>query len=170
VAELAAGRAREALRWLDAAVPTLASASIGIVQADPPFAFLHGDTRSDNLRWVKGHLYLLDWPHVSIGPPEHDAAAFAQSVMAEGGPESEEVMAWYAGVAPVRQEVLDGAVASLAGFFADAAWREDIPGLPRLRAFQRRQLRVTLAWAARRLNLPHPAWLEAVPDEITRTE
>jgi hypothetical protein len=32
-----------------------------------------------------------------------------------------------------------------------------------LRSFQRAQLRVTLAWAARRLKLPDPAWLSNIP-------
>jgi hypothetical protein len=54
---------------------------------------------------------------------------------------------------------LDAEVADLALYFADQAWRPDIPGLPRLRAFQRRQFRITLAWAARRLHLPPPTWL-----------
>ena len=39
---------------------------------------------------------------------------------------------------------------------------KDRESLPRLRSFQRRQLKVTLAWAARRLKLPAPGWLEAV--------
>ncbi len=37
-------------------------------------------------------------------------------------------------------------------------------GLPRLRSIQRRQLKATLAWAARRFGLPDPRWLSAVPD------
>ncbi|HET6317800.1 MAG TPA: hypothetical protein VFG86_15195, partial [Chloroflexota bacterium] len=58
-----------------------------------------------------------------------------------------------------REDVLDTVVAAVAGYFASRAWRPDIPGLPRLRPFQRQQLRVTLAWAARRLQLPAPFWL-----------
>jgi hypothetical protein len=53
-------------------------------------------------------------------------------------------------------------VAAVAGFFAHHAWREPIPGLPRLRGFQRAQLKVSVAWAARRLDLPSPTWLDAV--------
>ena len=71
-------------------------------------------------------------------------------------------MAWYAERAPLRPEVLDASVAAIAGFFAHGSWRPDIPGLPRLRTFQRRQLRVTLAWAAQRLGLPAPSWLGGI--------
>jgi hypothetical protein len=162
IAELAGDRAAEALRWFDAALPELVRSSRGLADLGRPYALLHGDTRSDNLRWVRGRLRLVDWPHVSVGPAEYDAAAFAQSVTAEGGPAPEQVIAWYGERAAVRPEVLDAAVAALAGFFADQAWRPDIPGLPRLRAFQRRQLAVTLAWAARRQRLPEPAWISGI--------
>ncbi|MBI2942383.1 MAG: phosphotransferase [Chloroflexi bacterium] len=156
IAFLAGTQSRDASRWLERASPSLARASRGILEAGAPQAFLHRDVRSDNLRWVKGHLRLFDWPHVGVGPPEYDVAALAQSITVEGGPDPEQVIAWYAERAPIRERVLDAAVAALAGFFADQAWRPDIPGLPRLRPFQRRQLRVTLAWAARRLGLPTP--------------
>ncbi len=39
------------------------------------------------------------------------------------------------------------------------------PGLPRLRTVQRRQLKASLRWAARLLDLPAPAWVSAVADE-----
>ena len=163
LADLAGERGDEALRWLDAALPALARASRGLRDLGPPHALLHLDIRSDNLRWTNGRLYLFDWPHVGAGPAEFDAADFAQSVAVEGGPRPEQVMAWYAERAPVRPEALDASVAAIASFFAHGSWRPDIPGLPRLRTFQRRQLRVTLAWAARRLRLPDPGWLDGIP-------
>jgi len=64
----------------------------------------------------------------------------------------------------VRDAVMDSAVASVAGFFAVQAWQAPIPGLPRLRSIQRRQLKASLAWCARRLELPEPDWLVAVAD------
>jgi Phosphotransferase enzyme family len=67
VADLASSQAEAALHWLDAAVPTLARASRGLIDVGPPHALLHRDTRSDNLRWVQGHLRLVDWPHVGVG-------------------------------------------------------------------------------------------------------
>ena len=63
---------------------------------------------------------------------------------------------------PLRKVHVDAAVAGIAAYFADRAWRPPIPGVPRVRAFQRRQLKVSLAWAARLLDLPEPRWLEAV--------
>jgi Ser/Thr protein kinase RdoA (MazF antagonist) len=156
VAALAGERADEARTWLCAHGPGLAKVTGGLLEVSDGLSLIHGDTRSDNLRWTAGRLRLFDWPHAGEGPPEYDLAAFAQTVTVEGGPEPEQVVAWYAERAPVREEVLDAAVAGVAGFFLDAAWRPEVPGLPRLRSFQRAQLRVTLAWAARRLRLPTP--------------
>jgi hypothetical protein len=162
VAGLAGERAGEAKAWLRDAVSALAEASRRLVEIEPPYALLHGDTRSDNLRWRDGRLYLFDWPHAGAGPAEWDLAAFAQSIPIEGGPEPEQFVAWYAERAPVRNDALDASVVGVAGFFAGLAWQPEIPGLPRLRPFQRAQLRVSLAWAARRLRLPNPAWLDGV--------
>ncbi len=161
MAGLAGARAEEAFRWLETSAPSLTGASR--LAADPlgPQAFLHGDTRSDNLRWARGRLRLLDWPSVSVGPPEDDVAMLAQSIAAEGGPEPERLVAWYRQRVPLRPEAMDAAVARTARFFADQAWRPPVPGLPRLRPFQRRQLRVTLSWTAMRLGLPEPTWLQA---------
>jgi hypothetical protein len=107
---------------------------------------------------------MFDWNFAGVGPHEIDVAAFAQATEAEGGPPAERMMDWYAEVMPLRTSYVDAAVAGIAGYFADHAWRPPIPGVPRVRAFQRRQMKVTLAWAARRFALPEPRWLIAVPD------
>lgn len=153
----------DARRWLDAALPALARCARALPEAAGPHALIHGDTRSDNLRLLDGRLRLFDWPHVAVAPPEFDLAAFAQSVTVDGGPTPEQIVAWYAEVASVRIEVVDAAVAAVAGYFAECAPGAPIPGLPRLRPFQRAQLGVTLAWAARRLGLPDPPPLNPVP-------
>lgn len=164
VARLAGSCAPAARRWLAEAVPALAAASRLVLDLTGPDALLHRDTRSDNLRWTGRRLYLFDWPWAAAGPVEYDLVPFAQSVAVEGGPEPEAVVDWYAERGPLRPAGLDAAVAATAGFFADQAVQPEIPGLPRLRSFQRRQLRVTLGWAARRLGLPEPTWLAAVPE------
>lgn len=163
LAGIAIRREREAEAWLDAHLPVLRAAAAMIADERFAWALLQVDVRSDNLRWANGRLSLFDWPHVGVGPPEFDAAAFAQTVPIEGGPSEEQVMAWYAETWPVDPAALDAAVASIAGYFANYAWAPELPELPRVRTFQRQQLAVTLRWAARRLGLPDPDWVAAIP-------
>jgi hypothetical protein len=163
-AGLARRRADEAREWLDVALPELRENAGRLTKLRPPHSLLHFDTRSDNVRLRGEQLRMFDWNFASVGPHEIDASAFAQATEAEGGPSVERTMGWYAEVMPLRSSYVDAAVAGIAGYFADRAWRPPIPGVPRVRAFQRRQLKVSLAWAARLLALPEPAWLAAVAD------
>jgi hypothetical protein len=165
LAGLAGARGIEALEWTRSALPRMQAAAEALVSVGPPDALLHFDARSDNLRLQPGGgLRMFDWPYTCVGPPEFDVAGFAQSVKCEGGPDPDEVLEPYARRMPVREDAMNSAVAATAGYFAVQAWREPIPGLPRLRSVQRRQLKASLAWCARRLRLPTPDWLSAVAD------
>ena len=159
------GRRREdAEEWLDVALPVLRAHEATLRALRPPFALLHFDTRSDNVRLQGDQLRIFDWPFASVGPHEFDLAAFAQSIAAEGGPLPELVAAQYAEVLPLRDRAMDASIAGIAGYFADRSWRPPVQGLPRLRSIQRRQLKASLGWAARRFGLPEPRWLSAVAD------
>ena len=164
VARLAGGAAAAGRTWLAAQLPVLLEVAGGLGRVRPPYALLHFDTRSDNIRLRGAELRIFDWPAAWSGPPELDAVAFAQSIPCEGGPAPERFLKSYAERLPLRERVVDQAVAAMAGFFAGRAWQPELPGLPRVRSIQRRQLKVCLAWAARRLGLPAPDWLSAVPD------
>ena len=154
VALLAGEHVAAAERWLERAIPTLSAAAMSLMEAPVPHTLLHRDLRSDNLRWSHGRLVLFDWPHAFAGPPEYDLAAFAQTVTVEGGIAPERLVEWYAQRGSLRREVLTASVATVAAYFANMAWREELAGLPRLRMFQRQQFAVTIAWAARLLGLP----------------
>jgi hypothetical protein len=164
LAGLAGERRDDALGWTRSALPDLGAAAEALLNVEPPDALLHFDTRSDNLRLQPGgRLRLFDWPYVSLGPPELDVAAFAQSITCEGGPhDPQEVLEAYARHLPLRDQAMVGAIAAVAGYFALQAWQPPIPGLPRVRSIQRRQLKVSLPWSARSLGLPPPDWLSAV--------
>lgn len=105
---------------------------------------------------------MFDWPFASVGPVEFDVVAFAQGFPAEHGPAPETALAWYEEVLPLRPREIDASLAGIAGYFAHRSWQPPLPGLPRLRGVQRRQLKACLAWCARRFDLPEPRWLAAV--------
>lgn len=157
-----ARRKEEAREWIDVVLPVMRRLEDSLAKTKPPFALLHFDTRSDNCRLHGDLLRIFDWPFASAGPAEFDVTAYAQGVTADGGPEPERVLAWYEDVLPLRAAAVDASLAGISGYFADRSWRPEVPGLPRVRAFQRRQLRCCLAWAARRFDLPEPRWLDGV--------
>jgi hypothetical protein len=114
LAAIAGERRAEARAWLAQHAAQLQDVSERLASVPPPYALLHFDTRSDNLRLQDGvRLRLFDWPLASIGPPELDAAAFAQSITVEGGPRPEAVMQHYTGLH--RDDVMDAAVAAMPG-------------------------------------------------------
>ncbi|HEY6957478.1 MAG TPA: hypothetical protein VI814_01505 [Candidatus Limnocylindria bacterium] len=163
-ASLARSHGDGAREWLDVALPVMLENERLLARARHPFALLHFDTRSDNIRLLGDRLVMFDWPFAAVGPAEFDVAAFAQAVAAERGPAPERVLAWYEEVLPLRPREIDASVAGIAGYFAHRSWQPPPPGLPRLRSIQRRQLKATLAWAARRFDLPEPGWLGSVAD------
>ena len=163
-ASLARGREDEAREWLDVALPVLIAHERELATARRPFALLQFDTRSDNFRLVGDRLVMFDWPFACVGPAEFDVIAFVQTVVSERGPAPERVLAWYEEVLPLRPREIDASLAGIAGYFAQRAPQPPLPGLPRLRGVQRRQLKACLGWAARRFALAEPRWLSTVED------
>ena len=162
IAALVGDEAPAALVWLQEVAPRINVLMQHPVLSAPPYSLLHGDLRSDNLRFTKGRLYLFDWPAITVGRGEWDMVAFAQTVTVEGGVLPEQVMAWYGEKFPVAVAAVDASIAWWFVYFADKAWRDEIPGLPRVRRFQRQQLGVLAQWAARRWDLPEPLWTRAL--------
>ena len=163
-AALARRRRDEAREWLEIAYPVLVARAARLQRQRARTTLLHFDTRADNLRVTGGKLRIFDWNWACPGAPEFDLAAFAQAVAAEGGPAPERVVGWYGEKLAIEERVLVASVAAIAGFFVRLAWRPPVKGLPRLRSIQRKQLKASLAWAARIDELPEPRWLAAVPD------
>ncbi|MGH2478776.1 MAG: phosphotransferase [Ktedonobacteraceae bacterium] len=158
IAALAGKEAPQALQWFRQITPTIEHMMQQSVLKEGAYAILHGDLRSDNLRLRQGQLYLFDWPSISIGRPEWDIVAFAQTVAVEGGPAPEQVMAWYGEQFPSDPQAIECALAWWLTFFARRAWQAEVPGLPRLRRFQRQQLAVLAYWSARQWSFPVPEW------------
>jgi len=161
-----AGLDRDTARsWLESSLPRLKATAERLAAAAPPHALLHMDTRSDNLRLQPGgRLRIFDWPFVCVGPPSFDVVAFAQSITCEGGPLPEVGMEAYCAHLALDEDEVDAGMAAIAGYFALQAPQPPLPGLPRVRAIQRCQLRSSLSWCARRLGLPSPDWLERLDD------
>ncbi len=164
IAALAGEEAPQALRWLQQISPTIEGVMQQPALTQGPYALLHGDLRSDNMHFQQGQLRLVDWPSITLGRPEWDMVAFAQTVTVEGGPTPEQVMSWYGERFPVNANAVECALAWWLTFFAYRAWQPEVPGLPRLRRFQRQQLAVLICWAARHWSFPSPEWVKQLAE------
>jgi hypothetical protein len=93
-----------------------------------------------------------------------DIVAFAQSVTVEGGPSPEQVMTWYGEHFPLNPNAVKCALAWWLTYFMDRSWRPEIPGLPRVRRFQRQQLATLACWTSRQWSFPPPTWAKHLKD------
>jgi hypothetical protein len=110
---------------------------------------IHGDIRSDNILMGPAGPVFVDWPHASVGSPVFDVVAWAPSVVLEGGPEPEALVAGHGPSRRADPEALLALIAAVSGFFVTHSLRPPPPGLPTLRPFQAAQGEVALAWLRR---------------------
>jgi hypothetical protein len=127
--------------WLEDALPELLRATDRCeVRGD---AFVHLDTRSDNICITDEGAKIVDWNWAGLGNPLVDLAFWLPSLFAEGGPMPTEVLP-DAGDLP----------AVVSGFFAPIAGVPPPSGAPTVRPLQLVQLKVALPWAVEALGLP----------------
>jgi hypothetical protein len=130
--------------WLEAALPVLQAAA-DACQLDGD-ELLHLDVRSDNMCFrADGSAVLVDWNLAVVGNARLDIAAWLPTLVSEGGPPPESILA------DAGPEA-----AFIAGFFAARAGQPPVPGAPAIRPLQLEQLRHALPWACRELGLPLP--------------
>jgi hypothetical protein len=121
------------------------------IDASAGETLLHCDIRSDNvLMRDAGGAVFVDWPHAAVGAPVLDMVCWAPSVVLEGGPEPDQLLARHALCRAADPEVVTALVAAVAGFLVERSFQPSPPGLPTLRAFQAAQGTVARAWLEQR--------------------
>jgi hypothetical protein len=137
-------------RWSRRHLARLADLESGWAESCAGDTLLHCDIRSDNiLLGVHGPVF-VDWPHAAVGRPVLDLVCWAPSVVLEGGPDPEELLAGHGPSRDAEPGVVTTLAAAVAGFFVERSLLPAPPGLPTLRAFQAAQGEVALAWLQRR--------------------
>ncbi len=115
---------------------------------------VHEDLRADNILISDGEARLLDWPHARRGAAWIDLPCFLPSIEASGGPRCEDAWPIFeAHGAPTQQSLLV-VISGFASFLWFNQAQPEIPQLPGLRAFQRRQAVPALRWLTRLLAEP----------------
>jgi aminoglycoside phosphotransferase (APT) family kinase protein len=136
--------------WSTRHLDQLSELESGWTAASVGTTLLHGDLRSDNMLVTgDGRIVVIDWPHAAVGAPILDVVCWAPSVVLEGGPLPEELLASHQNWRQVDQDAVAVLVAAVAGFFIEHSLRPAPPGLPTLRAFQAAQGEVARAWLER---------------------
>jgi len=140
----------EAVRdpWCREHLAELASTEARWEEATAGDRLIHGDVRSDNvLLTPEGRAVFVDWTSTCTGAGWFDTLAMLPAVELEGGGPPEHVMD-LVGLDLDAAEIIP-LVAAFAGFLEERGRLPDPPGLPTVRAFQRAQGEVTVAWLRR---------------------
>jgi hypothetical protein len=136
--------------WATARLPRLAELESGWRGACAGSTLVHGDVRADNVLVADDRVVFVDWPHGAVGNPAFDVIGWAPSVVLEGGPAPEDLLAGHAPSRRIDPEVVTVLLCAIAGFFIEHSLRPSPPGLPTIRPFQAAQGEVALAWLRRR--------------------
>ena len=146
-------RARELPAWARDALPRLAQTEAGWQDAAAGDTLVHLDVRADNLLLTDDRVVLVDWPSALKGAPFIDVLGLIPSAVMEGAGQPEEILALSRAAQAAPPGAIDALVAALTGYFLWNAGLPPPPGIPTVRAFQRAQGEVALAWLGRRLGL-----------------
>ena len=111
---------------------------------------VHFDIRGDNMLLTPDRVWILDWPHASVGAAWVDIISFAPSVAMQGGPVPEDLIKQFPACMAADPTAITAAVVSLAGYFTYRALLPPPPGLPTVREFQNAQGIVACEWIAQR--------------------
>ena len=136
--------------WSQGNLPRLVELEARWPEAIDGQTLIHGDIRSDNILIGPAGPVFVDWPHAAVGNPVFDLVAWAPSVVLEGGPTPEELLATHAPSRSADPDVVSALLAAISGFFVSHSLWPPPPGLPTLRRFQAAQGEVALAWLRRR--------------------
>ncbi|MGR6321339.1 phosphotransferase [Micromonospora soli] len=139
--------------WARARLPELGAAAARGLAALAGETLSHLDVRADNLLvGPDGTVTVVDWPWACRGPAWLDSLMILINVQVYGGHDPEALLRARPLTAGVDPADVTGVLAGFVGFFLDAARWPPPPGIPTVRAFQRRQGDALLRWLARRLS------------------
>ncbi|MFJ4232613.1 phosphotransferase [Cellulosimicrobium cellulans] len=153
--------------WVAARLDRLAGLAEPWPEATAGDHLVHGDLRGDNALLVDRAVHgtavrgertrdrlvavAVDWPYAARGAAFCDAVGMLPAVQVEGGPPPEEVLRRHPLPRDVEPDAVTCYLAALTGYFLRSSLDPAPPGIPHVRAFQRAQAEVGVAWLRQRL-------------------
>ena len=107
---------------------------------------LHADLRADQLLLTDEHVYVVDWAHACIGASFVDPLLLFPSIVLDGGPSLDELVALSPQTRDTDPADLVAVASAAASYFIERSTQPPPAGLPTVRDFQRRQGWVFLDW------------------------
>ncbi|PTU55391.1 hypothetical protein DBB34_14655 [Sphaerisporangium cinnabarinum] len=107
--------------------------------------------RGDNTVLVDRGAVAVDWPCAARGAALCDVVGMLPAVQVEGGPPPEEVLRRHPLPRDVEPDAVTSYLVALTGYFLTSSLDPAPPGIPHLRAFQRAQAEVGVAWLRHRV-------------------
>jgi hypothetical protein len=135
---------RRHLRELAAEEPGCGAAASGDTLA-------HLDIRADNLIMSPDRVYVVDWPHASVGAAWLDLLLMLPSVAMQHGPDPWEIFEADPLAATADSDAVTLLVAGVAGFYLHRSLLPAPPGGSNVREFQRLQGHYALSWLKQRM-------------------
>lgn len=136
--------------WVAARLDELVAAAGSGLRSLRGESLVHTDLRADNVMIRHdATVVFVDWPWACLGPAWLDPLLLLVDVNACGGHDMEALVKEHLEFVP--EEAVTGVLAGLAGYFTDISRQPPPPGLPTVRAFQRRGAETTLAWLKQRM-------------------
>lgn len=136
--------------WEARHLDRLAETSAALIRPGSPLAgdsLVHLDLRADNILVEPGgRTVFVDFPWACRGARWLDSVMFVLDPLVHGGVQPEPLLAAAAALDDVDQDAVTGLILALAGMWAEGFRRPVPPGMPTIRAFQRRFHDAALAW------------------------
>ncbi len=133
--------------WPSENIELLAGYESRFAEVAEGLTLLHGDLRADNMLLTDDGVVVVDWPEACVGAAWIDLVLMLPSIaMHADGSSPEHIAATHPLTRHVPRRDLDCVIAAMAGFFVSRSLAPPPPGLPTVRAFQRAQGAVSLAW------------------------
>jgi len=153
--------AATATHWLEKNISALVALQEEAATRSFREGLIHGDLRIDNLLFAKDRTLFVDWPNACSGPRVFDLVMFFSHLESSGFGTAENFLSLYdaeagTGFATSQSDEIAVMAGSMAGYFADQAYRSVPEKLPRLRWMQKSLLCAQLHWLARMGRIESP--------------